>query len=51
MAAAWILGVSHVEFLGHEDGELSTAASLRAELTLSTGPRPERLITFDPWKR
>ena len=33
MAAAWILGVSHVEFLGHEDGELNTAASLRAELT------------------
>jgi LmbE family N-acetylglucosaminyl deacetylase len=52
MAAAWILGVSHVEFLGHEDGELSTAASLRAELTrIYRSMRPERLITFDPWKR
>jgi LmbE family N-acetylglucosaminyl deacetylase len=51
-AAAWLLGLASMEFLGHEDGDLQNVRHLRAELTrLYRILKPEVLITFDPWKR
>lgn len=51
-AAAWLLGVARVEFMGFEDGALQDARDLRAALTrLYRILKPELLITFDAWKR
>jgi LmbE family N-acetylglucosaminyl deacetylase len=51
-AAATVMGVAEVEFLGHPDGELSRAPDLVAELVgLIRRFRPQRLLTWDPWRR
>ncbi len=51
-SAAQLLGISRIEFMGNDDGELRSAQSLRADLTrLYRSVRAERLITFDPWKK
>nr|HID14922.1 PIG-L family deacetylase [Anaerolineae bacterium] len=50
-AAADLLGVKEVVFLGHPDGELSRAAGLEAELVLHIRRfRPQVVLTFDPWR-
>jgi LmbE family N-acetylglucosaminyl deacetylase len=50
-AAAAVLGVAHVTFLGHDDGDLAfVAPRLREELTrLIRHERPEVIITHDPF--
>ena len=50
--AGQILGLSGIVFLGKEDGELYADHSLRRELARAyRQTRPDRLITFDPWRR
>jgi LmbE family N-acetylglucosaminyl deacetylase len=50
-AAAAVLGVTHVTFLGHDDGDLAFAAPrLREELVhLIRQERPDVIITHDPF--
>ena len=51
-AAANVLGIREVVFLGYADGELEANAELRGQLaTLYRRYQPELLLTFDPWKR
>ncbi len=51
-AAARVLGIAEVEFLGHPDGELGRAPGLAAELVrLIRRCRPQRLLAWDPWRR
>jgi len=46
------LGLSGIVFLGKEDGELYADHSLRRDLArVYRQIRPDRLITFDPWRR
>jgi LmbE family N-acetylglucosaminyl deacetylase len=48
-AAADYLGVKHVVFLGHDDGELEPSLKLRAQLAaLYRKFQPDTLMTFDP---
>ena len=50
--AGQTLGLSGIVFLGKEDGELYADHSLRRELARAyRQTRPDRLITFDPWRR
>jgi LmbE family N-acetylglucosaminyl deacetylase len=50
-AAADLLGVKEVVFLGHPDGELSRVVGLEAELALGLRCfRPQVVMTFDPWR-
>jgi LmbE family N-acetylglucosaminyl deacetylase len=50
--AGQILGLSGIVFLGKEDGELYADHSLRRDLArVYRQTRPDRLITFDPWRR
>lgn len=50
--AGQILGLSGIVFLGKEDGELHADRSLRRDLArVYRQIRPDRLITFDPWRR
>jgi LmbE family N-acetylglucosaminyl deacetylase len=50
-AAAAVLGVTHITFLGHDDGDLAFAApQLREELVrLIRQERPDVIITHDPF--
>jgi len=51
-SAAMTLGVKEVLFLGYSDGELATTQDLKAALTrLIRHLRPDRLLTWDPWRR
>lgn len=51
-AAADLLGVKQVVYLGHPDGALENSAELRRQLTaLYRQHRPDLLLAFDPWKR
>jgi LmbE family N-acetylglucosaminyl deacetylase len=51
-SAAESLGVKEVLFLGHPDGELEEARTLKAELTrLIRRFRPRRVLAWDPWRR
>jgi len=50
--AGQTLGLSGIVFLGKEDGELYADHSLRRDLArVYRQTRPDRLITFDPWRR
>lgn len=50
--AGQMLGLSGIVFLGKEDGELYADSSLRRDLArVYRQVRPDRLITFDPWRR
>ncbi len=50
-AAARVLGIADVIFLGHPDGELSRAPNLVETLALHIRrQRPDRLVSWDPWK-
>lgn len=50
-AAADLLGVREVVFLGHPDGELSRVAGLETKLALWLRRfRPQVVLTFDPWR-
>ncbi|HNU93351.1 MAG TPA: PIG-L family deacetylase [Bacillota bacterium] len=50
--AGQVLGLSGIVFLGKEDGELYADHSLRRDLArVYRQTRPDRLITFDPWRR
>lgn len=50
--AGQTLGLSGIVFLGKEDGELYADSSLRRDLArVYRQVRPDRLITFDPWRR
>ncbi len=50
--AGQMLGLSGIIFLGKEDGELYADSSLRRDLArVYRQVRPDRLITFDPWRR
>lgn len=50
-AAADLLGVGKVVFLGHPDGELAKAPNLAVELGLWIRHfRPQVVLTFDPWR-
>lgn len=47
--AAHVLGVSHVEFLGYEDGELEDTRDLRRDVTRQIRRwRPSLIITLNP---
>ncbi len=47
--AAHVLGVSHVEFLGYEDGEIEDTRDLRREITRQIRRwRPELIVTLNP---
>ncbi|MGE5140114.1 MAG: PIG-L deacetylase family protein, partial [Rudaea sp.] len=51
-AAADLIGIGEIVYLGHPDGGLEPAMELRRELAvLYRKHRPDLLITFDPWKR
>lgn len=51
-AAAAVLGVADVLFLGHPDGTLAATPALVLELARAIRElRPERLLTWDPWRR
>jgi len=51
-AAADLLGVKQVIYLGHADGALENSPELRRQLTmLYRQHRPHLLIAFDPWKQ
>ncbi len=51
-AAADLLGVKQVIYLGHPDGALENSPELRRQLSaLYRQYRPDLLIAFDPWKR
>jgi len=48
-AAADYLGVKHVVFLGHDDGELEPSLTLRAQIAQQyRAYQPDTLMTFDP---
>lgn len=50
--AGQVLGLKGIVFLGKEDGELDGDPSLRRDLArVYRQVRPDRLITFDPWRR
>src|SRR4029453_1229747 len=47
--AAHVLGVTHVEFLGYEDGELEDTRELRRDVTREIRRwRPDLIITLNP---
>ncbi|MCC6904269.1 MAG: PIG-L family deacetylase [Anaerolineae bacterium] len=49
LAAAKVLGVSEVRFLGHKDGQLESTLELRRELVkLMREFRPDRVVCHDP---
>lgn len=49
--AAAVLGVHHITFLRHPDGELDTCKGLRNEIAiLIRNNRPDIIITHDPWR-
>ena len=51
-AAADVLGIRHVEFLGHVDGELVPSADLSREIARRIRVhRPEIVLGHDPWQR
>jgi LmbE family N-acetylglucosaminyl deacetylase len=51
-AAAQVLGVEEVTFLGHKDGEVEVSLPFRRELALVIRRgRPDVVLTFDPWQR
>jgi LmbE family N-acetylglucosaminyl deacetylase len=51
-AAADLLGVRDVVYLGHPDGALENSPEVRRQLaTLYRLLQPELLLAFDPWKR
>jgi LmbE family N-acetylglucosaminyl deacetylase len=51
-AAAAVLGVNRVIFLGYNDGELEPTPALRAEMALYIRHfRPDSIYSHDPWKR
>jgi LmbE family N-acetylglucosaminyl deacetylase len=51
-AAAKVLGVERIEFLGHTDGELEDSKPLRRELVrLIRSWKPQRVICMDPTMR
>jgi LmbE family N-acetylglucosaminyl deacetylase len=51
-AAAEVLGVAEVVFLGHPDGELNRTPGLVAELVrVIRRCRPQRVVAWDPWRR
>ncbi len=50
-AAAEVLGVAEVTFLGYNDGEVEPSLALRRELAfLLRKGRPDIVLTFDPWQ-
>jgi LmbE family N-acetylglucosaminyl deacetylase len=50
MAAAQVLGLKDVVFLGHRDGELVADLALRAEVTGAyRSHQPDTVLTFDPF--
>ncbi len=52
LAAAQLLGVQEVRFLGHPDGALATVRGLEEEMVrLLRGFKPDLVLTWDPWKR
>ena len=52
MAAAAVLGVASVAWLGQPDGELRhTAGVLKAIVSLIRKHRPDIVLTHDPWQR
>jgi LmbE family N-acetylglucosaminyl deacetylase len=51
-AAAGVLGVSDVMFLGHTDGELEYSSELRSQIAeVIRTFRPNVVLTHDPWQR
>jgi LmbE family N-acetylglucosaminyl deacetylase len=54
-AAAAVLGVSDVRFLGYSDGRLQSSYELRRDITRMIRPvRPQRMLTWTPewsWRR
>lgn len=49
--AARLLGIGEIVWLGHPDGELAQALTLREELAyLIRKYRPNRLLTWDAWR-
>ena len=49
-AAAKVLGIKEVVFLGHDDGELEPSLELRAALAQQyRSYQPDSLMTFDPY--
>ena len=49
--AAAVLGVSHVEFLGHPDGYLEHTLALRRDIARTIRKfKPDRLITMNPYR-
>jgi LmbE family N-acetylglucosaminyl deacetylase len=51
-AAAAVLGVADVLFLGHSDGTLTATPTLVVELArVIRQDRPDRLLAWDPWRR
>ena len=51
-AAADVLGISQVIYLGYPDGALENSAQVRGELmSLYRQLQPELLLAFDPWRR
>ncbi len=51
-AAANLLGVKQLVYLGHPDGALVSTLDLRQQLALLYRRyRPDLLLAFDPWKR
>jgi LmbE family N-acetylglucosaminyl deacetylase len=52
LAAAKVLGTSHVVFLDYLDGELVYSMELRAEMCRQVRlMRPDVVLTHDPWQR
>jgi len=50
-SAAAVLGVHHLTFLRHPDGELDRIRGLRDEIAiLIRSSRPDIIITHDPWR-
>jgi LmbE family N-acetylglucosaminyl deacetylase len=49
--AARVLGVTHVEFLGYEDGELEDTRALRRDVTHQIRRwRPDLIVTLSPYR-